>query len=1063
MSLRIRIEHGQDAGQTYRLPTDGVYVLGRHPSASLRVLDMKVSKAHCEIHLANGDGGSQAMLRELGSTHGTLVNGQPVTAERPKPLKPGDEIRLGLSILRILSDGDADRDLAPADDRNVDGDDMAKATGMSTRDHAKSAKELPPDELVGRELGGYKILKKIGQGGMGAVYIAQQVSLHRQVALKVLSEKFVKDSTFVDQFLNEARAAGQLNHPNVVQVYDVGEASGHYYFSMEFVNGGSLEEKLKAGDEYSWQDALNWFLDATNALIFANKRGILHRDVKPDNLMISEDDSAKLCDLGLAKRPENSDLMDQGIIGTPHFISPEAIRRKTNIDVRTDLYSLGCTFFRLLAGQNPYPGKTVKEILLGHLNKPVPRVTDHKKDIPRDLDDIVQKLMQKEPDERYQTPDELLADLDKVRLRHGLEAHGIRPHSRKPLLILGAAAAVLLGVLLFVFLGQEPEVVVDAQPAHVIFNNYKAEVSSITTGLSSATTNLKSDYTDLFAEFAGGNLGGTWDDPKWTTLATKLDDLVEKAETQIATWRNERTEKVKALEKAVADVRAGKMDGPEDKQALRQVETLDDTVTEAYESAIAELEDVATNARKMADEEIRATVSRRRANQEKERQKREETITGATADAKAIAEAANKAAEAGDVVALVIALDPAAIEARIAHWSDAQVDGASVVQPEEDIQPLFVAELGDELGQQKWVQPALEAMRTRHADALTKATEAARPNTHEGFDQAIGDLEAYLETLPENPDEKAGDVAQQLKDYRTTVSERIQALKTQKRQLGQADLRFDRQRLFVLMHELRRPDFLDHKGGYYAGWDFEEAVGAARRAEKELRTPEFKERAALHRRDAEALQGLIERAVSTFPDWEEDRFQYENEQGKTERGTIKGLTSKTVQFKNDTVLLRDLAPLQVVDVIFFYKGEPRFAFEAGDYRALALLAEMGGDGDRAAAWWKQYESQLDPSAEGMADARFKQGQLPAEMAIASRYADVQKIVKELRDFIAAHDPEVIGMEAFDKEIRAEIETEVSRLMAKIGEANTLVSVMLDTPEWAATAWGAGLRKTPPAE
>ena len=142
---------------------------------------------------------------------------------------------------------------------------------------------LAPTTRVGR----YEIIAPLGAGGMGEVYRARDAQIGRDVALKVLSSKFTSDRTFVDQFVNEARAAGALNHPNVVQVYDVGSEGGRYYFSMEFVSGGSLEERLKQSGKADWRDALNWLIDAANALIFAKTKDILHRDVKPDNLMLA--------------------------------------------------------------------------------------------------------------------------------------------------------------------------------------------------------------------------------------------------------------------------------------------------------------------------------------------------------------------------------------------------------------------------------------------------------------------------------------------------------------------------------------------------------------------------------------------------------------------------------------------------------------------------------------------------------------------------------------------------------------------------------------------------------
>src|SRR5262245_7804344 len=486
MALRIRIEHGQDAGKTLRLPTAGLYRAGRSPQCSFQIVDMKVSKEHFEIALDPKNG---TTIRDLHSTHGTLLNGQRVDAEA-KPLSPGDEIRVGLTVLRALSDGPCENHVAPVaplppptsahaapsgpapatpsglppgsvsmTSAAPSGPSVGGAGGGAARTVGTPAtKTMPPDALVNTTLAGYRLLEKVGAGGMGSVYRAEQLSLHREVAIKVLADKLVSDSAFVDQFVNEARAAGQLNHPNVVQVYDVGQAEGHHFFSMEFIHGGALESKIPKGKGVGvkWQDVLPWFLDASNALIFAEKKGILHRDIKPDNFMLGQDGSVKLCDLGLAKKSESADLLAQGIIGTPHFIAPEAVRRRTDADKRSDLYSLGCTFYRLLSGKNPYPAVSVKEILLAHLNSPVPRVSQSVPDIPKELDEVVFRLMQKEPAARFQAAEELWEALDKIRLQFGLEAHGLHPGRAKRVAIL-ASVGGLIAVGVAVYFVMQPE------------------------------------------------------------------------------------------------------------------------------------------------------------------------------------------------------------------------------------------------------------------------------------------------------------------------------------------------------------------------------------------------------------------------------------------------------------------------------------------------------------------------------------------------------------------------------------------------------------------------------
>lgn len=478
MALRIRIEHGQDAGKTFRLAASGTYRFGRSPASSIQVLDMKVSKDHFEIGLPEAQGG--AVIRDLSSSHGTFLNGQKVT-DAPRPVSPGDEVRVGLTVMRLLSDGPSDAE-AKAVGPMFEAASPA-ANGAATPPKPPAHRALPPDALVGTTIAGYKVLEKVGAGGMGSVYRAEQLSLHREVALKMLAEKLVSDNAFVDQFVNEARAAGQLNHPNVVQVYDVGQADGRHYFSMEYIHGGSLESKVpKIGEGVPWVDTLPWFIDAANALIFAEKKGILHRDIKPDNFMLGQDGSVKLCDLGLAKKSESADLLAQGIIGTPHFIAPESIRRKTEVDNRADLYSLGCTFYRILTGKNPYLGATVKEILLAHLNAPIPRVSAGQPDVPKDLDDIVYKLMQKDPAARFQTAEELWDALEKVRLQYGLEQHGLNPGRAKKLAIIGGGVAVIaIGVAIY-FVTRDPKtetVIIDRPGTTTVIGREEGEVRKI--------------------------------------------------------------------------------------------------------------------------------------------------------------------------------------------------------------------------------------------------------------------------------------------------------------------------------------------------------------------------------------------------------------------------------------------------------------------------------------------------------------------------------------------------------------------------------------------------------
>ena len=295
----------------------------------------------------------------------------------------------------------------------------------------------------GRMLGGFRLMEVLGQGGMGTVHRAEQVSLHRQVALKVLDAKLTQNPVFVARFVAEARAAARLHHPNVVQVYDVGNEGSTYYYSMELMKDGSVEDRLKALGKLDLPAALKVIADAAAGLAYAESLRIVHRDIKPDNLMLDHHGHAKLADLGLALTEEDT---EGKVVGTPHFMSPEQILRKP-LDHRSDLYSLGCTFYRLLAGRNPYSGTSVKDILRAQVKDEAEPL--HKVDptVPAEVSAIVQRLMAKAPEDRFQSATELKEALDAV----------MAPKVRRGLLIGGIVAALLIAGSAIAYAVTRPE------------------------------------------------------------------------------------------------------------------------------------------------------------------------------------------------------------------------------------------------------------------------------------------------------------------------------------------------------------------------------------------------------------------------------------------------------------------------------------------------------------------------------------------------------------------------------------------------------------------------------
>ena len=318
-----------------------------------------------------------------------------------------------------------------------------------------------------RRLGNFEIVARIGQGSMGAVFKARQVSMDRYVAVKILPPKLAKDASYVDRFMREARAVAKLNHVNIVQGIDVGEESGYYYFAMEYVEGVTVRETLKSKGPYPEKAALEIIIQIARALDHAAKVGLVHRDIKPDNIIVTPAGVAKLLDLGIAKTAEAADESGERV-GTPYYISPEQARGDADVDARSDLYSLGATFYHMVVGSPPFTGSSPEEIIRAHLTATVPNPREVRPGLSRNVSRVIEMMMAREPADRYQSAAELLADLDKVarglppgkakafRGQSSVEigpetgtamTHPLPPVSRRPMAILigsVAAAAVIL-------------------------------------------------------------------------------------------------------------------------------------------------------------------------------------------------------------------------------------------------------------------------------------------------------------------------------------------------------------------------------------------------------------------------------------------------------------------------------------------------------------------------------------------------------------------------------------------------------------------------------------------
>lgn len=268
----------------------------------------------------------------------------------------------------------------------------------------------------GAVIGDFIILREIGRGGMGIVYLAHQISLDRPAGLKILAENYANNAEFVVGFIKEARAAAKLNHPNIVQAYAVGEDEGIFYFAMEYIDGETMKNVLKRDHVIPIDQAISIIQQISEALDYAWKeQKLIHRDIKPDNIMLTSNGRAKLADLGLAKvAGEIDDSEDDEVMGTPQYISPEHLTGAP-MDSRSDIYSLGATFYHFITGRFPYEGSTASEIAQQHLFGTLVPPDKINPDIPEALSRIVVKMMAKDPALRYQDAAELADDLRLVR------------------------------------------------------------------------------------------------------------------------------------------------------------------------------------------------------------------------------------------------------------------------------------------------------------------------------------------------------------------------------------------------------------------------------------------------------------------------------------------------------------------------------------------------------------------------------------------------------------------------------------------------------------------------
>jgi serine/threonine protein kinase len=265
------------------------------------------------------------------------------------------------------------------------------------------------------QIPGYQLLEKLGQGSMGTVYKARQLSMNRLVAVKLLKPKYANNAEFLERFLREAHLAAKFSSNNIVQAIDVGSVGDVNYFVMEYVEGTTLKQELAKGKVFEEKQAIEIVLQIARALEHAHRKQLIHRDIKPANIILTADGTAKLADLGMARDTTDRALADaeKGMtIGTPFYIAPEQINSLGNVDSRADMYSLGATFYHMVTGRPPFPYPKINQVLQAHLTEDLTPPDHVNTKLSSGLGQVVEFMMAKKKKDRYPSPADLVLDLE---------------------------------------------------------------------------------------------------------------------------------------------------------------------------------------------------------------------------------------------------------------------------------------------------------------------------------------------------------------------------------------------------------------------------------------------------------------------------------------------------------------------------------------------------------------------------------------------------------------------------------------------------------------------------
>jgi serine/threonine protein kinase len=377
-------------GSEFPLTSEAELILGRHRENDIPLPDGKASRRHARV-FCKKDG--TVWVEDLESANGTLVNDEEIFT--PRKLIDGDQIVIGKAKIRFLGD-----------------------TVETTPENGVTVIEDDPKMLLDKIVGGCRLLSIIGSGPQGTVYRARQMSLGREVAVKIFHAGFIKrDPEFVDRFMTEARQSGRVQHHHVVKVHECGHDDGMLWYSMELVEGDTLEDLLARDGKLAPQLATIIIEQAAQALKAAHGLGVYHGDVHPGTLMLSREGKIKLLDLGLVRvvHASRSAGGKKKVVGNPWYMSPERAQGEMG-DARSDIYSLGCIYYHLLAGEPPFHDDSPKAILKAQLEQPIPNIAEKISTSPKKIDEFIHSMLAKNPAWRFASMEEVLQDIAQVKI-----------------------------------------------------------------------------------------------------------------------------------------------------------------------------------------------------------------------------------------------------------------------------------------------------------------------------------------------------------------------------------------------------------------------------------------------------------------------------------------------------------------------------------------------------------------------------------------------------------------------------------------------------------------------